>query len=131
MPLKTPNVCKEVYIPISNDFASMTIEEYRQATGIDLSQFIFLDELNKHVNIYFPRFTKVYLVNVDSEKAPASYNVVAPNGKNGSDWESGVQDAVTQLLAYDLDSDGMVLNLTIPKSSDFALENILVDTILN
>ena len=60
MGYKNPNVVKEVYLPISKDDTNLTPDEYKSKYGIDIRDFLEVDE-DDHMHLK-PLWVKLYIV---------------------------------------------------------------------
>ena len=118
-----PIVCKELYIPIPTTLESLTLTEYKDKYGIDLSNYIVLNE--GYISLEFPLYTKVFLVSY--AKNTSISNVAFPNKEGEQQYVSGSFDGILELYVTN-DEYGYGLHLEISQDDEFDINNLKVQS---
>lgn len=126
MGYKNFQVPKDIYLPILFEGDGIyTLEKYKESYGIDLKEYIYLDNDDMSIKLDFG-FARLTVVS-DSSFSVDTYKVIPVTIIEKTHYESGVADAVAIVGTYDSASEGNVgLKIYIPKDQDFAIENIRI-----
>ena len=132
MGYQMPIVCKELYLPIPSTEA--TLQEYKDLYGIDLRDFIELDEDAGYILFKIPYATKTFLV------APTSFNEDFGSAIDSYPSVHEFTDITHQAYSVDDETDARTiirywndggtifgLKLGIKYSKEFKIENIKIN----
>ena len=125
---KMPIVCRDAYIPIFEDYDALTLEQYKELSGIDLEKLLELTISSNSINVRFKANVRYYLLPI-GESFKNGYTepcVLVPNLIDYQSYIAGSQDGYFH-LAYFNDGDIIFgLSIRIDKANTFAKENIEV-----
>ena len=122
MGYKMPIVCKELYLPVP--YVSMTIKQYKEAYGIDLTPWIKLEDGN--IRLIFPKNTKVYVVLPQVYDEYLCSTIELAHVVSLTTYVEGSDNAVIHLGYTDINTDTFGLEFIISKDAEFSLENLRI-----
>lgn len=119
---------RTIVLPIDYNDPSMSLEEYKDKYGVDISNFIFLDEGNHQIILSFPDFAQILLceINYGLVAINGCPHIAQPNNLIVSQWDSGNSDGRTTIF-YANDVTGFGLSFAISQDDDFKIENIIIE----
>lgn len=127
MAYKNFQVTKELYLPIELG-DSLTLSEYKEKYGIDLSKYLELGE-DYTIKFRFPELTKVFIACLNFGFADLPL-VAQPLKVSESEWEEGSQDAITALEINDIDSSiGGGIGVRISQDDPFDWDHVIIGSI--
>ena len=131
MGYKMPIVCKDLYIPISFNDSALTLREYKEKYGIDLSQYLEVDTNSDEIHLLLPKFTKVYIVYVDDDHIPEVSSVSSIKQIGYQTYVSGSQDAYLNCNCGVFNTNNELeyffgIEFSIDKNDEFKVENIKI-----
>ena len=123
MGYKMPIVCKSVVLPITKG-DNLTLDEYKEKYGIDLSDYIILDEY--FIVFKFPEMVEFKLAILSSNHG--SFPCVGGITEvSEMEYDSEVQDATLTLIYSDSQHNyGWGIQFVIDENGAFSIENLKV-----
>ena len=123
---------KNIVLPLPiNDFDDMTIEEYKEFSGIDLREVLELDQVNKR--IVFKQTNALYFFNC------ANYNsfnkitllpvmIIESEMCHFTLWnDTDGTPAKLEISLQDFDGEGFVIQFVISDKEEFDINNIKIN----
>lgn len=132
MGFKMPIVCKELYLPIPRHDENLSLLQYKEKYGIDLTPFIDVGIINdKGLAFKAPKNTKIYLVAPENFAEDYDGNlplVSAPNNYTMQGYDpDNTADAVLDIEFCKADgSIYYALDISISYQEEFKAENIKI-----
>lgn len=117
---------KTIVLPAPENGIPLTLADYKEKYGIDLTEWLYLEE--GYIKFNFPKDTLI-LIQDDGGNlfSDGGYIGIIPvsAGYLASEWESGVNPAETRIGSHDgTGTNG--IDFQIPASEDFELSNVIV-----
>ena len=128
MGYKNFQVTKELHLPIGDDDQEITLEQYKEKYGIDLSKYLSIE--SNYIIFNTPFLEKLYLILMPRSQAYiGSYGKVMTNLEliQIDEYEAGTKDAVSILGIYSHDESGYFgIKFSLNKDDELDIKNIKV-----